>query len=319
MGRIIRVGRDNFALTIFIPKDCTNNCKFCTSKKDYKTHKPNIDKVLESIQVVSESTFAPQIKDVVITGGEPFADLSILDEVLNQVNNVLPHRNVFINTSLPKNTIDGPAKYIRYINDSDIITGISVSRHIDFDFDSEVLEDDYLYLITKSLRINCVFFEEPSIEKIGLFKKRFSNFTINFRADYTKVNLDNLHTINTDIFNKLDRLFTYKYSGGCDVCNTNYFEHNVSYHRGIENSHLELANTIIINDLIIKQDGMILYDWDYQYNIDNLIPKFSMKKNTNTSSLSTFNMRDFLTPSGCNTSGCGRSSFDYPSSCGGGC
>ena len=35
MDNII-IGRDNISATIFVPYDCTNKCKFCTTKYLYK-------------------------------------------------------------------------------------------------------------------------------------------------------------------------------------------------------------------------------------------------------------------------------------------
>ena len=70
------VGRSNLALTIFVPYDCPNHCPFCTSKDDYKdTSTFSLDEIIKSIRNIA---YLPQITDIVITGGEPFADLKSL-------------------------------------------------------------------------------------------------------------------------------------------------------------------------------------------------------------------------------------------------
>ena len=48
-----KIGRDNFALTIFMPVDCKNGCSFCTSKKDYQINKPDFGKVFNAIDTIA--------------------------------------------------------------------------------------------------------------------------------------------------------------------------------------------------------------------------------------------------------------------------
>ena len=43
-------GREDLSVTVFIPTDCTNNCRFCTSKASYSEKKPDLKKVIYSIK-----------------------------------------------------------------------------------------------------------------------------------------------------------------------------------------------------------------------------------------------------------------------------
>ena len=48
------IGRNNFALTIFIPQDCNNNCPICTSKENYEKQPASLQAVIESIHALSK-------------------------------------------------------------------------------------------------------------------------------------------------------------------------------------------------------------------------------------------------------------------------
>lgn len=37
-----RCGRSNLALTVFVPYDCKNSCRFCTTKKSYEEKPANL-------------------------------------------------------------------------------------------------------------------------------------------------------------------------------------------------------------------------------------------------------------------------------------
>ena len=92
------VGRNNLAITIFVPYDCPNHCPFCTSKDDYKdTSDFSLTKILDSAKEVLDNL--PPIRDIVITGGEPFADLNQLQTILDVCAQYKKY--IFINTTLP--------------------------------------------------------------------------------------------------------------------------------------------------------------------------------------------------------------------------
>jgi len=88
------IGRSDFSVTVYVPWNCTNNCKFCSSKKDYETIKGNFERIKESLHLIRKSI----LPIVVFTGGEPSADVDKLRELLSIVDNKV----VYINTSLPK-------------------------------------------------------------------------------------------------------------------------------------------------------------------------------------------------------------------------
>ena len=83
LSKVDRVffGRTEVPVTVFVPWDCNNNCKFCTTKHEYKSLYPmsnldeNMNKVKQSIRKMTNNDF---VTDVVFTGGEPFADVELL-------------------------------------------------------------------------------------------------------------------------------------------------------------------------------------------------------------------------------------------------
>jgi organic radical activating enzyme len=82
-----KIGRDNFALTIFMPVDCKNGCSFCTSKKDYQVNKPDFTKVFDAISEIGR--YDIPFSDIVITGGEPFADITGVTKFLGVLHHLL--------------------------------------------------------------------------------------------------------------------------------------------------------------------------------------------------------------------------------------
>ena len=63
-------GRSNLSCTIFVPWDCKNHCKFCTSKQMYKERTCDIDAIIAQIKKINEN---PLIQEFVLTGGETVA------------------------------------------------------------------------------------------------------------------------------------------------------------------------------------------------------------------------------------------------------
>ena len=254
-----RVGRANFALTIFMPVDCGNACPFCTSKKDYAAHKPNLPAVLDSIKRVA-GRHVP-IKDVVITGGEPLADLTTLDAIASTAYSLFDGKvSIYINTCLPD---AGADESIAYINSSKIISGVNISRHLKDYFSSKVADDSKIGLIRKPVHINCVLYGDCGDGAIKAFAERYAEYgSVVFRADYRTMDSGALKSFDSPAFRQLDRLFGYNGSSGCHVCSTDYFAGGgIALHRGTEQSSIEFSNFIEVNDLIIKQDGELRYDW----------------------------------------------------------
>lgn len=267
------VGRNNLAITIFVPYDCPNHCPFCTSKSDYKDmgdfSLPNILESLDKVLVF------PQIRDVVITGGEPFADLEKLGIILNAL--IGKGKHVYINTTLPiarEGDLEAIYKFIK--DHKDIINGLNISRHM---LITTNYENDYLIQLIHntlpniSLRINSVLLDLKSeTNRVNDFIDKYASMvnSISFRGDYTKIVDQNTlrgldHPILDVLFNE-DKL-VYLGSGGCLVCNNNDFYYPktntyVSLHRGYEHSAVKKGKNYILNDIIIKQDGKVLSDWD---------------------------------------------------------
>lgn len=288
-------GRRDLALTVFIPEHCRNGCHFCTSKKDYSCHAPNLDQVLKTAKRLKNI----DIQSMVITGGEPLANLDTLRAVLD----AFPFERVYLNTTFPDFSRKETIANIDFINEDPRIAGVNISRHttsfaLDQEiFSEDILSDQELYDIVKPIRINVVLGQDPSLvlsraTELDLFLyltiKRWEKFqiareeylksfgyssdeigpvSVNFRGDYRRETRESLHDIMDDVSRSLYRQnLTDITSGGCDVC------HNISgrkenlwvhYHKGLEFSSLELIPELIqVNDLLVFQDGHLAYDWD---------------------------------------------------------
>ena len=104
MDNII-IGRDNISATIFVPYDCTNKCKFCTTKHLYKKdidYKKTLLKIEESIIKLSNIG----ITIWTLTGGEPLHNLNKCKDIINLIKKHTlfeEELTIYINTSLPKN------------------------------------------------------------------------------------------------------------------------------------------------------------------------------------------------------------------------
>ena len=253
-------GRDNLACTIFIPVDCGNNCKFCTTKamyKDFKFTQTYVDRMVKWIDILNSNDM---ISEFVITGGEPTKDLEVLKKIVSACK-----KPVYINTSLPKQ--EDIFDVITYINQTPIIHGINISRHFGMTYDVPVYGAEFIDLIKKPVRINCVVNEKTlTIEKIETALKIYnrSNLVLNLRADYRTITDKNLKTRDT-VFNLLFNTYLYKGSTSCLVCNSSYFTNDsnqtICYHRGVENSAVLAGNRMYINDVVINNKGYLFYDW----------------------------------------------------------
>lgn len=261
-------GRNNLAATIYVPYDCNNNCPFCTSKKEYE--KINSDNLGKYITLINET---PAIKDVVITGGEPFANLEYLQKLIDAISY---SKNIFINTTLPAKSLVEALAIITMINRNKAkINCINVSRHLTVKTQNTL--DEMLKVLEVPYRINSVLYgvdltDDELPEKMQDFIKTYHDATsIHFRADYRKITMATLKNVDDPFIefmtNKMGAV--YLGGGGCQVCNNDDFEvkfgdekYNISYHRGLEHSSLKVGNTIVVNDIVIKPDGKMYYDWD---------------------------------------------------------
>lgn len=274
------IGRDNMAVTVFVPWDCTNNCAFCTSKKDYSSLSGNASQQARSMKKIIDAIHefnATDIGEFVFTGGEPLANLQKLKKLISEVD---AGKKVYINTTFPCRGHTEARKIAEYINAEDKIKGISISRHARFFesdtkmFSENILKDRWLHMIHKPVRINCVINAFTNFEAVIMrYKDAPDNVSINFRADYRKIsNYSLLKGFEESGFVHLSQVASLRYirGGGCDVCNTNVFEYTypsgekrtVLYHRGFIYSAISFNDTTIVNDIIIKNDGEWYYDWD---------------------------------------------------------
>lgn len=276
-GLVYKSGRSNLACTVFVPFNCGNNCPFCTSKKMYDGFEMTnecIEKICSQIKIANKNK---NIKEFVITGGEPFANIALLDKFIK-----LMDKPVYINTSLPM--MYNPTYYIDYINDNDRIWGVNISRHMGYTHESAVANLYYIGNITKPVRINTVVPKNFNIEKFDEFVEMYgsvmysgANRIINLRADYRSIDDDNLKNIDTVKRMLLDR-YDYLGSNGCLVCNTDIFEKDngkvIQYHRGVEFSKMVCGTSVYVNDVIIDIHGNVFDDWDMKEPCEDFLKWF---------------------------------------------
>ena len=266
-------GRSNLSCTIFVPWDCNNHCKFCTSKQMYKQRTCDIDAILAQIKKINEN---PLIQEYVLTGGEPLADLEKCQRLIDAME-----KPVYINTTFPTFT-DHPGEVpmskikpmIEFINNNEKIGGLNVSRHMHQQFYEDVLPIDmFAQLIKKHIKLNVVLSQTFDINEFKTFVEPYrglENVSICIRADYRQINKNKLKN-RDDVFEKLINEYEYEMSGGCMVCNDDRFWDDkmlISYHRGMEHSKVIYGNKIFVNDILITIDGQIYDDWDFVTNTD---------------------------------------------------
>lgn len=270
MNPIFVTGRNNLALTIMVPFDCPNNCPFCESKKEYAAHHPNLDNVINSIKRFFRDNNTLKVPEVVITGGEPMANILALRKIIN----VIPSgKDVYINTTLLKRNF---ADFCDLVNNTPQIKGINVSRHgYDYNNDCELLHgiapDHWLCKITKSIRINCVVNNGTNIYEI-MDRWEGQGVEVSFRENFHTMTEQELHHPYSGYLPRLANELEYMGHTQCKVCDTTIFKRKsgliVRYHKGIEHTLVRVrANYYEVNDIIIRQDGKIFVDWDFSNKI----------------------------------------------------
>lgn len=271
-------GRANFALTVFVPYDCTNNCPFCTTKKLYN----NIMNPADAEVLISEhlgyANKSDVIKDIVFTGGEPMYDLEMLSRLIKLVSD----KNVYINTNLVKENF---FQFVKLVNRTANVKGISVSRHTS-DYAAEPqnnVEDWCLEAFEKPVRINVVLdSKKKTSEMIGFVEDVLSrwshsskNISVNFRADFRNVTTASIHDMKEPMAEMFIRNYNCVGHSWCEVCDTLRFEDTqgrmFAYHRGLEHSSVTMRNKIIVSDAILiphvdtdtgEPNYKLCYDWD---------------------------------------------------------
>ena len=257
-----KIGRNNLAATIYVPYDCDNNCPFCTSKIEYRQHFPNVGRIVKALKSLVDN---PLIQDIVFTGGEPLANMTILKMLVDTTRN--KGKNVFINTTFPKDSHDS----LFYLLEEGNVSGINISRHeSSYEQDSKlfynIAPDWLISKIPVPVKINAVVTNVDSfITKLPTIINRWNkpNIRLCIRHDFRTTTFTNLHTLVDDpILNYLIQNYSFESHTFCDVCDTVNFEEGISYHRGMEHSSIKMGDTVIVNDIIVFPDGFIAYDWD---------------------------------------------------------
>ena len=257
-----KIGRNNLAATIYVPYDCDNNCPFCTSKIEYRQHFPNVGRIVKALKSLVDN---PLIQDIVFTGGEPLANMTILKMLVDITRN--KGKNVFINTTFPKDSHDS----LFYLLEEGNVSGINISRHeSSYEQDSKlfynIAPDWLISKISVPVKINAVVTNVDSfITKLPIIINRWNkpNIRLCIRHDFRTTTFTNLHTLTDDpILDYLIQNYSFESHTFCDVCDTVNFEEGISYHRGMEHSSIKMGDTVIVNDIIVFPDGFIAYDWD---------------------------------------------------------
>lgn len=276
----------NPTVSVMIPWDCKNNCPFCVSKKEYQTYEMNVDRVRNSLDKMLRNNYWC---DVVFTGGEPLANLSELNNLLNivkikQADNKSRH-HVYINTSLPPSSTAEFGRLCSWLKENEsYIDGLNISHHLknwthttdDFDEKLEILNE------LTSVRLNCVLYGNPTRVEIVDYINKYAynyNYKIQFRKDYTTVTEENLYQFDSDRYYRLFKELSEEVKcPNVKIEGSNFrwnyrFLPNCSYHVTLPYSTMEVMHEgeyyQHINDIIIRPNGDITTDWnDYGEKLD---------------------------------------------------
>lgn len=154
-------------ITVFVPYDCQNHCPFCINKEEYACLDGfSAEKICDSI--VRMHAITPTC-DFVFTGGEPLADLTALQQMLDAIP--LGH-NVYVNTTLPVSPHQPEDAVLAFLAaNKRKITCLNVSRHMQ----KYVVEsnDDLLARLPIPFRVNCVLYRDYPAQDIVPYLDRF--------------------------------------------------------------------------------------------------------------------------------------------------
>ena len=336
-------GRNNLALTVMVPFDCPNNCPFCESKKEYATNRPNLNGVLNTMELFFKRNNTLDIPEVVITGGEPMADIRALYAILNEIPS---DKDVYINTTLIKRNFEA---FVELVNNHPQIKGINVSRHCTtYEEDCKILHgivaDKEISRIKKSVRINCVIKDRKhSFFRAVIARWENTGVELSFRENFNEMTEEELHNPYSHSLPYVATVREYLGHTFCKVCDTTSFRSYrgmvIRYHKGLKNTFINLGNDKYeINDIIIRQDGSIFCDWDFTnahflppqllYDGTKDIMKRSRERMIEVASFGNCggdgkghlrqNFGENFTSTCGGVGGCG-GSYPYTTSCGGGC
>ena len=290
IGRVLW-GRTERPLTVFVPWDCGHHCPFCTTKKEY-IEKYSADRLDEffGLQKDALRRILPIgfVDEIVLTGGEPLADIPRLKELIGVIRDMCGFSGrLYVNTSLNFDEEKTAAAYDFLCEKEHGLDGISVSLpYADVNMMNargfelmKRLERDLRYR-EWDMRVNSVVRGCENPEQIRKFIRDVIGTerpelrggwrgSINLRKDYTTCDQSSLNDCFDPTMATLMGLpdLSYHGSGGCLVCRNDVFlpqrnqAWHVTYHRGTELTSLRYGDLLVINDLVVKQDGELRYDW----------------------------------------------------------
>lgn len=276
-------GRNNLAVTIMMPFDCPNNCPFCESKKEYAKNRPSLDSVINAIQHIFLDNNTLDIPEVVITGGEPMANLLALRKIIN----VIPSdKDIYINTTCLSHQFNA---FVELVNTCPQIKGVNISRHsTTYEEDCKTLHgiapDEWLCKFEKSVRINCVIQERKHSFFRGVITRwEGRGVELSFREDFNTMTEEELHNPYSHSLPYIATVKEYLGHTQCRVCDTTTFRSVrgmvIRYHKGIKNTLVYLGNDKWeINDIVVRQDGEVFCDWDFTNK--TLLPTILLHDNT---------------------------------------
>lgn len=256
-------------VTIFVPYDCHNHCPFCINKEEYANMEGfSADAICQSIKTMDAIT---PYCDFVFTGGEPFANLALLQKMLDAIPTT---HKVYINTTLPVWETQSEEDIVAFTErNRHKITCINVSRHLQH----YVVEsnDQLLQRLVVPFRINCVLYKAYPAHRLVPYLERFYRIpgsSIQFRFDYTETTPDNLYQEKGDkILRNLKAIAPLTGLDGCRMRCGFHFDYKgmeLTYHKTLPYSTIVETDERtgitydIIYDILIKQTGEIHSDWD---------------------------------------------------------
>lgn len=325
-------GRNNLAVTVMVPFDCPNNCPFCESKKEYAKNRPSLDGVVNAVKHIFRDNNTLDIPEVVITGGEPMANILALRKIINAIPS---DKDIYINTTCIRHNFD---EFVALVNSDPQIKGVNISRHsTTYEEDCKTLHgivpDEWLSKFEKSVRINCVIKDR----KNSFFRSVISRWEgkgveLSFREDFNEMTEEELHNPYSHSLPYVATVKEYLGHTFCKVCDTTSFRSHrgmvIRYHKGLKNTFINLGNDKYeINDIIIRQDGQIFCDWDFT--AKNLLPTMLLHQRTVEETRAIHHKIVEETKRGvggcgggvplssCGIGGCGGGAITYYSGCGG--
>ena len=276
-------GRNNLAVTIMVPFDCPNNCPFCESKKEYAKNRPSLDGVVNAIKHIFRDNNTLDIPEVVITGGEPMANILALRKIINAIPS---DKDIYINTTCIRHNFD---EFVALVNSDPQIKGVNISRHsTTYEEDCKTLHgivpDEWLSKFEKSVRINCVIKDRKHSFFRGVISRwEGKGVELSFREDFNTMTEAELHNPYSHSLPYVATVKEYLGHTQCKVCDTTTFRSVrgliIRYHKGIKNTLVYLDNDKWeINDIVVRQDGQIFCDWDFTNK--TLLPTMLLRDNT---------------------------------------